>query len=320
MVIPISEGMLDVGEGHQMYFAQYGRPDAPAAVVLHGGPGSSSRISMLDWFDLTQHRVVLFDQRGTGKSKPSGELRFNTTQNLIADIERLRAFLGISKWVVVGGSWGAMLGVLYAGRHTTSISGLVLRGVFLPGGAQLDWFFRDLQALVPFAWSELTAGMTTEEAISVLATLTHRLHFGTESEGIESANRWSRYENAVMDAMAGKVDSVSANIEAGVLHKYRIQSHYLSQSCFTTESAVFDAARHISAPVILVHGTHDWICPPANLVRLIDYIPDAEVRWVSRGTHTASDPSIFRALRSAVHDIFARHLNATRNAVDSSQH
>ncbi len=319
MITPFSEGMLSVGEGHRMYYAQYGEQGAPASVVLHGGPGSSSRTAMLDWFDLTQHRVVLFDQRGTGRSAPSGELRFNTTQNLIADIERLRTFLKISKWLVVGGSWGAMLAILYAGSHPTSTSGLVLRGVFLPGKAQLDWFFRDIRALVPLAWAELTAGMTTEEAASVLATLTRRLHSGTESEGIDSANRWSRYENAIMDAMVGKADGVMSDSDCGPLHKYRIQSHYLSKSCFTTEFAVFDAARKISVPIICVHGTHDWICPPQNLVRLIDHMPDADIRWVPRGTHTPSDPAIFNALCIAIHDISTKSLNASATTVDESQ-
>ncbi|MGP1615550.1 MAG: alpha/beta fold hydrolase, partial [Pollutimonas bauzanensis] len=163
MTVPFAQGMLDVGAGHRLSYAEYGRPDAPAAVVLHGGPGSACQPSMLDWFDLSRQRVVLFDQRGAGKSAPAGCIAGNTTQDLVGDIERLRRFLRISDWLVVGGSWGAMLGLMYCGAHPAAVRGMVLRGVFLPGVQQMDWFFQELRALVPVAWAQLTAGMSPAE-------------------------------------------------------------------------------------------------------------------------------------------------------------
>jgi proline iminopeptidase len=310
MAIPLSEGMLDVGAGHHVYFAEYGCPDGPAAVVLHGGPGSRCHISMLEWFDLSRQRVVLFDQRGCGSSTPKGELANNTTQDLVSDIEKLRQALGIHTWLVVGGSWGAMLALAYAGTHPSAVKALVLRGMFLPGTQQLDWFFHALQSLVPTAWAGLVEDMGGSESQSVLSSLASRLRHGSDTEQRDAARRWAQYEDAVMDAMTGKTHNGSESkpepepdLLPGQLEKYRLQAHYLTQSCFLDEPELFKLVRGIVAPTILVHGTHDWICPPLNVYRLMVHMPDAQIRWVASGTHTTSDPQVRAALRDAIRDI-----------------
>lgn len=303
MTVPFSQGWLDVGAGHNLRYAQYGCPDAPVAVVLHGGPGSACNPTMLEWFDLSRQRVVLFDQRGAGASTPAGGLLHNTTQDLIEDIERLRRFLQVPRWSVVGGSWGALLGIMYASAYPASVRGMVLRGVFLPGPAQLNWFFQDLQALVPMAWSQLTAGLTALERRSVLQALARRLLHGTLDERRDAAVRWARYEDAVMDAMMGKAGQTPVAFQPSLLHKYRLQAHYLSQGCFVSERAVFRAARNVRAKTVFVHGTHDWICPPQNLVRLMRFMPLAEARWVAGGTHTTSDKAVHDMLRVAILDM-----------------
>lgn len=302
MTVPFSEGMLDVGDDHLLYYAEFGDPNAPAVVVLHGGPGSSCNSAMLEWFDLSRHRVILFDQRGSGSSTPKGGLACNTTQDLVQDIERLRRHLDISNWLVVGGSWGAMLGIIYAGTYPASVRGMVLRGMFLPGDDQLNWFFQDLKALVPMAWNGLTAGMSVSESMAVLPTLAGRLLGGTPDIAADTAARWGRYEDAIMTAMQGKQSNPPAQRQTGLLEKYRVQSHYLSQACFVTEKDIFLALRRIAITPVFVHGTHDWICPPRNVVRLMDAMPQINVRWVPKGTHTAADPLIRDALRQAVKD------------------
>lgn len=312
MAIPLSEGLLDVGAGHHVYFAEYGCADGPAAVVLHGGPGSRSHVSMLEWFDLSRHRVVLFDQRGCGNSTPRGELTNNTTQDLIGDIEKLRQLLGITTWLVVGGSWGAMLALAYAGTHPPAVNALVLRGTFLPGTRQLDWFFQGLQSLVPAAWADLVEDMAGSESQSVLSSLASRLRHGSETAQRDAARRWAHYEDAVMDAMTGKTENGSEptvatgqELRPGQLEKYRLQAHYLTQACFLDEPKLFELVRDIVAPIILVHGTHDWICPPLNVYRLMAHMSNAQVRWVAAGTHTTSDPKIRAALCDAIRDIRA---------------
>ena len=154
---------LPTGDGHVLYVAQYGKPDAPAAIVLHGGPGSGTQPSVLEWFDLSRQRVVLFDQRGAGLSTPLGEITGNDSQHLVNDIETIREHLRIDRWMVVGGSWGATLALLYAGQHADRISSLILRGSFLASQREMQWFFQSLRALVPQGWSRLIQGWSKEQ-------------------------------------------------------------------------------------------------------------------------------------------------------------
>lgn len=300
-IAPFHQDYLSVPGGHQLYFAEYGQPDGPVAVVLHGGPGSGCNASMLDWFDLSRQRVVLLDQRGAGRSKPAGCLQHNTTQDLISDLECLRAALGIRRWLVVGGSWGSALGVCYAGAYPGAVCGLVLRGVFLASEREMTWFFQSLRAMVPDAWMHLTAGWQRTEQDAVLQSLTRMLQNGTLAQQQDAAYRWSQYEQAIVRKMLG-IFTLQSN-EEGVAEtaKYRLQAHYLSKHCFLTERALFRSARRTAGiPIIIVHGTHDLICPPENVMRLTRFMPHAQVQWVSKGTHTASDPAIRDALQRAI--------------------
>ncbi|MEY3262705.1 MAG: hypothetical protein RL717_182, partial [Pseudomonadota bacterium] len=200
---PFHQQQIATGDGHTLHVAQYGRPDGPAAVVLHGGPGSGSQLSMLDWFDLKRQRVVLFDQRGAGQSLPHGDIRSNDSHQLVADIELLRRTLNISRWLVVGGSWGATLALLYAGQHCAQVSGLILRGSFLGSAREMHWFFHSLRALVPEGWARLTAGWRTEQRADVLGTLCTMLLCGDAQQAAIAAQRWSDYEDAIMRVMSG---------------------------------------------------------------------------------------------------------------------
>lgn len=302
-VLPFDHGYLAAGGGHQIYFAQYGQPDASAAVVLHGGPGSSCNSAMLDWFDLSRQRVVLFDQRGAGKSIPSGCIDNNRTDDLVEDIERLRIQLEIPRWLVVGGSWGATLALVYAGRYPGAVSRMVLRGAFLASVREIHWFFQSLRALVPTGWTQLTAGWSLSQRQSVLSTLTGMLLNGTPDQRADAAQRWSAYEDAVMDVMLGSSTLPAYRDLDHAIAKYAIQSHYLSQACFISKRTVLGNARKLKdIPVIVIHGTHDLVCPPENAIRLMRFLPHAELRWIAKGTHTSSDPLIMAALSAAIHD------------------
>ncbi len=331
--VAFDERHLPTGDGHMLYVAQHGQPNAPAVVVLHGGPGSGTQASVLDWFDLSTQRVVLFDQRGAGRSLPQGSLLSNDSSRLVADIELIRETLGIQRWMVVGGSWGATLALLYAGQHAERISALVLRGSFLASERELRWFFQSLRAMVPDGWSQLTSGWDEAAKARVLPTLAAALlrHDDSgESEqasgaAMDAALRWGRYEGAVMQAMSGKLgpwrkDSESGSVagnNAGsddgaaarhrTLNKYRLQAHYLTQGCFTSEEQLLAAAARLTAtPVVLVHGTHDLVCPPENALRLLQAMPHAQLRWVEKGGHTPADPGIAAALKQAIADLARR--------------
>jgi proline iminopeptidase len=300
---PFHDGYLPVGGTHQLYFAEYGQSDAPPVVVLHGGPASGCKPSMLQNFDLAQQRVVLFDQRGAGKSLPHGEIRNNNTWKLVSDLERLRRHLGISRWMVVGGSWGGTLAICYAGSYPAAIRALVLRGVFLASTREVDWFFQALRALVPNGWDSLTCGWTIAQKRSVFQTLTTKLHSVSPQEQADAARRWGEYEEAVMRAMMGGPSS-PVGFDVGWINKYRLQAHYLANACFVSQRTLFRCARHtVGIPTIMLHGTHDWICPPENATRLIRFMSHADLRWIEKGTHTSSDPAICEALRVAIRDL-----------------
>lgn len=299
--------MLDTGDGHHLYLAQYGKAAAPAVVVLHGGPGSGTSPSVLEWFDLSRQRVILFDQRGAGQSLPHGELRHNDSSRLVSDIELIRTRLGIQQWTVVGGSWGATLALMYAAAHADRIRGLILRGSFLASERELHWFFQSLRAMAPQAWAELTAGWNAAQQAAVCRTLCDALLGSDPAQANDAARRWSEYESALMRAMEGKLDSpTDAAREGGAvatrtLNKYRLQAHYLSQQCFCSESELLSAAAHLGErPLVIIHGTHDLICPPENALTLSKANPRAQLVWVERGTHTPADPRIAAALQAAV--------------------
>jgi proline iminopeptidase len=261
---------------------------------------------VLDWFDLDHQRVVLFDQRGAGQSTPHGDITHNDSHQLVADIELIRTHLGIDNWMVVGGSWGATLALLYAGAHTSRVKSLILRGSFLTSPREMTWFFQSLCAMVPQAWADLTQEWTDNEQKNVLVTLSHKLLHGSQQSAEDAAARWSRYEDSVMQAMAGKLSSIprvsdSSPVPTRTLAKYRLQAHYLSKGCFTSEAELLTVAKTLSSiPTVLIHGTNDLICPPENALKLAKEMPHAQLRWVERGGHTPSDPGIANALKQAI--------------------
>lgn len=300
---PFDQQNLPTGDGHTLFVAQYGQPDAPAAVVLHGGPGSGTQPSVLEWFDLARQRVVLFDQRGAGQSQPHGEIINNNSTKLVADIEMIRERLCIERWMVVGGSWGATLALLYAAQHARRIRAMVLRGSFLASQRELHWFFQSLRAMVPQAWEEMTLGWQEEQKQQVLATLGKQLLHGSEQEAEQAATRWGAYEEAIMQAMSGKLalPTTPSKASARTVGKYRLQAHYLLNACFTREADLLGAANALAnTPTVIVHGSHDLVCPPENAARLAKLMPHARLHWVPRGGHTPADPLIAAALREAV--------------------
>jgi proline iminopeptidase len=273
---------------------------------LHGGPGSGTQPSVLEWFDLTRQRVVLFDQRGAGQSQPHGEIISNDSAKLVADIEMIRERLGIERWMVVGGSWGATLALLYAAQHAHRIRAMVLRGSFLASQRELNWFFQSLRAMVPHAWDQLTLGWDDDQQQQVLATLGTQLLQGSEQEAEDAATRWGAYEEAIMQAMSGTLTQPAAPSKASArtTGKYRLQAHYLLHACFMHEADVIDAAKAlVNTPTVIVHGSHDLVCPPENAARLAKLMPRARLHWVPRGGHTPADPLIASALREAVQEL-----------------
>ena len=271
-------GMLEVGSGHRVHWRELGNPAGQAALLLHGGPGSGCSDAMASFFDLRCWRVVLLDQRGAGRSEPPGSTDCNTTADLIADCERLRLHLGIAQWLVLGGSWGAALGALYASAHPQSVHALLLRAIFLAERAEIDAFF----------------GAPGAPSLEQLAA---ELASGQAARSREAARRWHAHEQRLaLPAAAADTATVTGTAAAALsdahldalVQRYRVQAHYLRHGCFVEDGAVLAACARLPAvPVAFVHGLADRICVPANAQRAHAAAPGSRLVLVD---HVGHDP------------------------------
>jgi len=298
-------GLLRTTHGHAIHYEECGNGAGLPVVFLHGGPGSCINANHRRYFDPAIHRIILFDQRGCGRSEPRGGLAGNTTQDLVEDMERLRAHLGIERWVLFGGSWGSTLALCYALEHGERVVGLVLRGVFLGSEAELRWYCEDLRAFVPEAWSRLTAGIEVPRTAAILTHYTQALA-GTEAP--QAARAWNTYESAVMaigevpGGAAGVVDAQAA------IDRARVQLHYLSHGCFLS-APLLSRVGALSHPAIIVQGRRDLVCPPVTAHALHERLRGSELVMVEEGGHSAMHPAMIDALVRAT-DTLARRLGA----------
>jgi proline iminopeptidase len=296
---PYRSDWLDVGEGHQLRFEQCGRHDGVPALFLHGGPGSSINPNHRRFFDPNVYRVVLYDQRGCGQSRPLGEPAGNTLPHLISDIERLREHLGIERWMLFGGSWGSTLALAYAQRYPQRVSGLVLRGIFLGTDAEVQWFLTGLACFLPEAWSQFAAQSHDKSAEGLLRHYEQRVQAGDET----AAQRWVTWENAIMAVGESASTSAAAN-PAAALARVRVQLHYLVHSCFLApEQLLRELGTIVHLPAIVVQGRLDLVCPPLTAYTLTQHWSNAQLRIVEDGGHSAMHPSMARALVAATQDI-----------------
>ena len=309
---PYARGRLDVGDGHALYFEECGNPAGLPVVFLHGGPGSGCSASHRRFFDPLRYRIVLFDQRGCGRSTPRGEVRHNTTAHLVADIEALRQHLGIESWLVFGGSWGSSLALAYGAAHKVACRGLLLRGVFLTGQADLDWMFQQTGQLLPEEWLRFAETAPKRRRKNLLDWLDRTLREGAGEQALAAVLAWVRFEDALMrygmampaPMAAEQVDDVEA---ARLLDKYRLQAHYLVRRCFLGDAAVLDAAaRCHGLPVLILHGRLDVVCRPENAFRLNRTLHGSRFRMVEATGHSPFDAPMAAALVSAT-EHFAAH-------------
>ncbi|WP_084069124.1 alpha/beta fold hydrolase [Paraburkholderia heleia] len=302
-------------DGHSIAFTVAGAGAATAVVVLHGGPGSGSQPGMLALFDLTTTRVVMVDQRGAGNSSPRGGLRTNRTDRLVGDLEAIRRALGITRWSVVGGSWGAALALAYAGRHPASVRGVVLRGLFLTSHHEIRRLFVTSRRRAPRAWRRLSAAAGCASPGALLAGCARRLQPGAAyARQREVALAWRAYEDALLASFrpgrAGRSRPPRADapkVVRTLIAKYRIQAHYLMHDCWLGERrllALARAAEQAGVPIHAVHGLRDPVCPVRNVERLARAAPSARIARVPGG-HVASCPALKRGLLRAIQAMLA---------------
>ena len=291
---PNRHGMLAVDDIHTIYWEECGNPDGIPVLFLHGGPGAGLSPQHRRFFDPQRYRVILFDQRGAGKSTPLGEWRNNTTQLLIADIERLRAQFGIDQWLVFGGSWGSTLALAYGQAHPAACLGFVLRGIFLCTQAEIDWFIDGVRWFYPELHAEFAALIPPEERGDLLAAYAKRILSSDPAVYWPAARAWSRFEGRRVYLMPQPEDAPNDALDLGV---GRLESHYMANLGFFEEDQLIrnmDRIAHL--PAVIVQGRYDAICPPLSAYRLQQAWPGAQLDMIPDAGHGALEHGIASAL------------------------
>lgn len=292
-------GRLRVSDVHEIYWEESGNPSGKPVIFLHGGPGAGTEPKQRRFFDPARYRIVLFDQRGSGKSTPHACLEENTTWHLVSDMEALRAQLGIDRWQVFGGSWGATLALAYAEKHPERVTELVLRGIFMLRRWELQWFYQEgASRLFPDAWEKYLAPIPPAERGDLMAAYHRRLTSDDAGVRQAAARAWSVWE-AATSFLHANLDHVSHAAEDDFSLAFsRIECHYfVGRGFFTREAQLLDDApkiRHL--PTTIVHGRYDVVCPLENAWDLKRALPAADLRIVPDAGHSAFEPGIVHEL------------------------
>ncbi len=289
---PYDQRMVEVGHGHRLYVEQCGNPDGQPVVVLHGGPGGGCSPAMRRYFDPAHYRIILFDQRGCGRSRPHASVQNNTTWDLVRDIERLRQGMEIEDWIVFGGSWGATLALIYAETHPQRVNYLILRGVFLMTQPELDWFYGGgAGKFFPERWHNFEKLIPEDERDDMIAAYGRRLFSGDMQQEIRYARAWAGWENALAAL------NVNANGEGPADYARafaRLENHYFTHRGWLDGDDTIIQNRHLieHIPATIVQGRYDMICPPTSAFRLAQGWDAAKLSMVPAAGHALSEPGI----------------------------
>jgi proline iminopeptidase len=298
---PYDSGHIRASPAHDLYYEQCGTPNGKPVVFLHGGPGAGLVADYRRFFDPNAYRVILFEQRGAGRSRPHASLEDNTTWHLVADIEQIREQFGIEQWLVFGGSWGSTLALAYAETHPARVRGLVLRGIFLCRPKEIRWFYEDSQgasAIFPDVWEEYVGLIPEAERGDMIRAYYRRLTSDDESVRREAAHTWSIWEASALKLLPDQklIDEFTEPEVAIALA--RIECHYFINDCFfETENYLIeniDRLRHI--PGVIVHGRYDIVCPFMNAWDLHRAWPEATLNVIPNAGHSVTEPGIADAL------------------------
>jgi proline iminopeptidase len=307
-IAPFATHRIPVGGGHEIYVEECGDPRGMPALFVHGGPGAGSEDYHRSFFDPNRYRIVLFDQRGAGRSTPHASLDENTTQNLVADMETIRGILGIDRWLLFGGSWGSTLSLVYAQTHPQRVLGLILRGVFLCRPWEIRWFYQDGASHVfPDYWQEFIAPIPPEERHDLVQAHYRRLTGDDEVARMASAKAWSVWEGRTATLRPSKavVDHFASPHTA--LSLARIEAHYFTHDTFLDPDQILQNAHRLHGiPGVIVHGRYDMVCPLENAWQLQQAWPDARLEIIPESGHSATEPGIVSALIGATNDMAAR--------------
>lgn len=295
---PYHEFQLKVDELHTLWVEECGNPQGIPVVFLHGGPGAACEEFQRRFFDSQRYRIILFDQRGCGRSTPHAELRNNTTQDLVADIERIRNDLNIEKWLVFGGSWGSTLALVYAQAHTGRVSGLILRGIFLCRPRDIQWFYQEGASYIyPDFWQNYIQVIPQAERDNLLAAFYKRLTSNDKKTRLEAARAWSIWEGSTSSLISNPAVVNHFSNEAIALSLARIECHYFNNDSFLRKDQLLEEMHKLAnVPGVIVHGRYDVVCPIEQAYALHQAWPEAKFIIAPKSGHSATEPEILDAL------------------------
>jgi proline iminopeptidase len=303
---PYASGMLDVGDGHSLYYERVGTPGTKPAVFLHGGPGGGCSPDHRRLFDPARYDLLLFDQRGCGRSLPHADLTANTTWHLVADIERLREMAGVERWMVFGGSWGSTLALAYAETHAGRVSELILRGVYTATRAEIEWYYQwGVSQMFPDKWERFVAPIPEDERGNMVAAYNRRLTGDDHVAQLEAAKAWSLWEGETITLLPNPALTDQHSDDHFAIAFARIENHYFHHDCWLEPGQLLrDAGRLKGIPGLIVHGRYDMPCPAHYAWALHKAWPDADFHLIEGAGHAYSEPGILDQLIKAT-DRFA---------------
>lgn len=304
---------LPVGEGHELYLECCGTETGIPVLVVHGGPGAGCSEQMRRFFDPERYHIIIFDQRGAGRSRPHADTTANTIDFILSDMEKIRQHLGVNRWVLFGGSFGATLSLLYAQKHPEHVCGLILRGVFLGRKQDLDWLYRTgAGRFFPEEWHRFRASVAELEGADLIESFYQALHGENELARISAAKAWARWEAIATMFRPSQSSEEFYGATHNALALARISSHFFRHNCFIEPDQVLQNVDRLAGiPGYIVHGRYDMVCPPDQAWELAERWPDAELDLVREGGHSGFD--------SAMTDVLVRSTSRLAHRLGSPE-
>ncbi len=300
---PYHSGFLQVSKLHTLYYEEVGNPEGKPVIFLHGGPGVGIHPDYRRFFDPKHYRIILLDQRGSGKSKPFAELRENTTSHLVDDLEKLRKYLKIKNWIVAGGSWGSTLALAYAKRYTRNVKGLIIRGVFTARVSEIEWLFSEKGAgqIWPDEFEKFTSILNKTEKRDIIKSYYKRLNSKTGKTSWQAAKAFAYWEGTIMSLIPDKKEISSFLTKARTIAIAKIECYYTLNNFFMkTANGLFQNIKKIrNIPLTIVQGRYDTICPVRSAYDLHSALPKSKLIIVPTGSHSPLEPPMIKALIKA---------------------